>query len=42
MGKIIGFRHVAVHNYPELQMDQVWSYVEVDVPTLKTQLEKLL
>jgi len=40
--KMRGFRNEAVHNYPGLVMSEVWNTVEIDIPELKGQLEKLL
>jgi hypothetical protein len=36
-----GFRNEAIHNYPGLVMSEVWNTVEIDIPKLKSQLEKL-
>jgi uncharacterized protein with HEPN domain len=41
-GKIIGTRHVLVHGYFEVDLDIVWTAVDVDVPMLKTQIRDIL
>jgi|RhiMetdeSRZDD1v2_1073273.scaffolds.fasta_scaffold624391_4 uncharacterized protein with HEPN domain len=35
-------RHVLVHGYFETDKELVWRVVEQDIPTLKTQIEKIL
>jgi uncharacterized protein with HEPN domain len=32
---IAGFRNVLVHNYLGIEMDQVWSIIERDIPPLR-------
>ena len=41
-GKVIGTRHVLVHGYFEIDLDIVWTAVDVDLPALKVQIQKLL
>ena len=41
-GKIIGTRHVLVHGYFEVDLDIVWTAMNVDVPMLKTQFLGIL
>ena len=41
-GGMIGMRHVLVHGYFETDKELVWRVVEHDIPTLKSQIEKIL
>lgn len=41
-GKIIGFRNILVHHYFAINSDELWAVVEVNLPPLKTELEKIL
>jgi uncharacterized protein with HEPN domain len=36
---IAGFRNILVHNYLGIDLEQVWTIIEQDVPRLKTALE---
>ena len=40
--KIIGMRHVLVHNYWYVELDVVWETVRTDIPALITTLEPLI
>jgi len=40
--KIIGMRHILVHNYWRVEMDVVWDTVMNDIPPLIDQLQQLL
>jgi uncharacterized protein with HEPN domain len=35
-------RNVLVHEYFGLDLDEVWAAVEVDLPTLKSEIEAVL
>lgn len=39
---IIGMRHVLVHNYWYVEMDEVWNTAQHDMPTLIAQLQQLI
>ena len=41
-GGMIGMRHVLVHGYFETDTEIVWRVVQNDLPTLKTQVDKIL
>ena len=41
-GQIIGTRHVLVHGYFEIDLDIVWTAVQVNLPELKGQIQNLL
>ena len=40
--KIIGMRHVLVHNYWRVELDVVWDTVKHDIPSLINQLQQLI
>ena len=40
--KIIGMRHILVHDYFEIDKDIVWGVVERDLPVLKANVEMML
>jgi uncharacterized protein with HEPN domain len=37
-----GFRNVLVHDFIRLDLDKVWEVVEVHLPALKPQVERML
>lgn len=41
-GKIIGFRNILVHHYFAVNTDEIWAVVQVNIPPLKKELEKIL
>lgn len=40
--KIIAFRNIAIHEYPNVSLDIVWTICEHNLPQLNKQLKKLL
>lgn len=40
--KIIGMRHILVHDYFRIDVSMLWDVVERDIPTLKREIEKAL
>ncbi|MFN8450873.1 MAG: DUF86 domain-containing protein [Anaerolineae bacterium] len=40
--KINSFRNVIVHEYSRVKLEVVWSVLEEDLPTLKTQIAEIL
>ena len=41
-GKIIGMRHILVHNYWRVELDVVWETTQADIPPLIARLQRLL
>jgi len=41
-GKIIGFRNILVHHYFAVNTDEIWAVVEINIPPLKIELERIL
>jgi uncharacterized protein with HEPN domain len=39
---ITGMRHVLIHNYFEIDLDELWSTVENDLPALIRQLQAVM
>jgi len=40
--KIVGMRHMLVHEYFAIDLDIVWQVVIAELPKLKQQIEKIL
>lgn len=40
--KVLGIRHVLVHDYFRVNYDIVWGVVEIDLPNLKAQIREIL
>ena len=38
--QIVGFRNRAIHNYFEMNLDVIWDTVKIDIPVLKTKIQK--
>ena len=39
--KIVGFRNIIIHSYFKVDIDIVWDVIRIDIPLLKTQIEKI-
>lgn len=39
---VIGMRHVLVHDYYQIDEDELWNVIEKDLPSLKKQIEQYL
>lgn len=39
---IVALRNVLVHDYLEIDLDEVWDIVALDIPVLKVQVQKML
>ncbi|NTW21107.1 MAG: DUF86 domain-containing protein [Nostocales cyanobacterium W4_Combined_metabat2_030] len=40
--QIAGFRDVLIHDYTGINLDEVWNVVEINLPTLKSQILQIL
>lgn len=40
--KLAGFRDVLIHNYPRIDLEQVWYFAEYKTPELHRQIENML
>lgn len=41
-GMIIGFRNILVHHYFNINTDEIWAVIQVNIPPLKVALNKIL
>jgi uncharacterized protein with HEPN domain len=39
---IVAMRNVLVHDYLEIDLDDIWDIVELDLPVLKSQIQTML
>lgn len=39
---IVALRNVLVHDYLEIDLDEIWDIVEMDLPVLKKQIQTML
>jgi uncharacterized protein with HEPN domain len=39
---VVRFRNVAVHDYLDIDYDEIWDIIAVDLPALKEQIARLL
>jgi uncharacterized protein with HEPN domain len=39
---IVSLRNVLVHDYLEVDLDEIWDIVEIDLPVLKSQIHTIL
>lgn len=40
--KMIAFRNVLIHNYPGIDLEEVWRVIENDLPPLKPEITALI
>ncbi|MBR4987236.1 MAG: DUF86 domain-containing protein [Methanocorpusculum sp.] len=40
--ELAGFRDVLIHNYPKVNLRQVWNFAVEDVPPLKMRIEEII
>ena len=40
--KIIGFRNILVHHYFAIDGDEIWAVIQVNIPPLKRELDRIL
>jgi uncharacterized protein with HEPN domain len=40
--EIIGLRNVLVHDYLDIDLDEIWNIVELDLPVLQRQVQIML
>jgi uncharacterized protein with HEPN domain len=40
--KIIGMRHVLVHQYFEIDLDEVWNAVTIDIEPLRQHIQRII
>ena len=40
--RVAGFRDVLIHNYPGLDLEEIWSVASIHLPELKRRIEEIV